>query len=58
MEVAKEPEGFASIAMKLSEYRKIEPGPLEEFIFYDHPSGASRVRMAMEWKAANEADAE
>lgn len=53
LEVAKEPDGFASIAMKLSEYRKIEPGPLEEFIFYDHPSGATRVRMAMEWKAAN-----
>lgn len=53
LESAKEPDGFASIAMKLSEYRKIEPGPLEEILFFDHPSGATRVRMAMEWKAAN-----
>jgi STE24 endopeptidase len=51
LDAAREPDGFASIAMKLSEYRKIEPGPIEEAIFFDHPSGATRVRMAMEWKA-------
>jgi STE24 endopeptidase len=51
LDIAKEPDGFASIAMKLSEYRKIEPGWLEEILFFDHPSGATRVRMAMEWKA-------
>ena len=51
LDVAQEPDGFASIAMKLSEYRKIEPSVLEEILFYDHPSGATRVRMAMEWKA-------
>lgn len=51
LDIAKEPDGFASIAMKLSEYRKIEPGKLEEILFFDHPSGATRVRMAMEWKA-------
>ena len=53
LESAKEPDGFASIAMKLSEYRKIEPSHLEEILFFDHPSGATRVRMAMEWKAAH-----
>jgi STE24 endopeptidase len=51
LDLAQEPDGFASIAMKLSEYRKIEPGPIEEILFFDHPSGATRVRMAMEWKA-------
>lgn len=51
LEAAREPDGFASTAMKLSEYRKIEPTPLEEAIFFDHPSGRTRVRMAMEWKA-------
>lgn len=51
LNAAREPDGFASIAMKLSEYRKIEPSWLEELIFFDHPSGATRVRMAMEWKA-------
>jgi STE24 endopeptidase len=50
LDVAKEPDAFASIAMKLSEYRKIEPGPVEEALFFDHPSGATRVRMAMQWK--------
>ncbi len=50
LSVAQEPDGFASVAMKLSEYRKIEPGALEEMLFFDHPSGATRVRMAMQWK--------
>lgn len=53
LDVARQPDGFASIAMKLSQYRKIEPSALEEFLFYDHPSGRTRVRMAMDWKAAN-----
>ncbi|TMJ16875.1 MAG: hypothetical protein E6G94_03040, partial [Alphaproteobacteria bacterium] len=51
LDAAREPDGFASIAMKLSEYRKIEPTPLEEAVFFDHPSGRTRVRMAMDWKA-------
>jgi len=39
LEAAREPDGFARVAMRLSEYRKIEPGPLEEFLLFDHPSG-------------------
>lgn len=50
LDAAQEPDGFASVAMKLSEYRKIEPSPIEEFLFFDHPSGATRVRMSMQWK--------
>ena len=50
LDTAQEPDGFASVAMKLSEYRKIEPSPIEEFLFFDHPSGATRVRMSMQWK--------
>lgn len=50
LDVAQEPDGFASVAMKLSEYRKIEPTPFEEMLFFDHPSGATRVRMSMQWK--------
>jgi len=56
LDSAREPDGFASTAMKLSEYRKIEPSPLEEAIFFDHPSGRTRVRMAMEWKARHLAE--
>lgn len=53
LEAAKEPDGFAMTAMQLSEYRKIEPAAWEEVIFYDHPSGRTRVQMAMDWKARN-----
>jgi len=51
LDAAREPDGFARVSMRLSEYRKLDPGPLEEFLFFDHPSGATRVRMAMAWKA-------
>jgi STE24 endopeptidase len=50
---AREPDGMAKVALKLGTYRKLNPTPLEEFIFYDHPSGRARIRMAMDWKAAN-----
>ena len=53
LDVAQQPDGFATSAMRLSEYRKIEPGPLEEALFFDHPSGATRVRMSMAWKKAH-----
>jgi STE24 endopeptidase len=51
LEAAREPDGFAMTAMQLSEYRKIEPAAWEELLFYDHPSGRTRVHMAMDWKA-------
>jgi STE24 endopeptidase len=51
LDTAREPDGMASVAMRLSEYRKLQPHPLEEAIFFTHPSGANRARMAMEWKA-------
>ncbi|HEX2762491.1 MAG TPA: M48 family metallopeptidase [Allosphingosinicella sp.] len=56
LDAAREPDGFAATAMKLSEYRKIDPSPLEEALFFDHPSGRTRVRMAMEWKAKHLAE--
>jgi len=51
LNAAREPDGFATTALKLSEYRKLDPGPVEEWMFYDHPSGRSRIHMAMVWKA-------
>jgi STE24 endopeptidase len=51
LDAAKEPHGFASVAMRLSTYRKLEPGSLEELVFYDHPSGRARVERAMRWLA-------
>jgi STE24 endopeptidase len=52
LNAAREPDAAAMVALKLGKYRKMEPTPLEEFIFFDHPSGQSRIRMAMDWKAA------
>jgi STE24 endopeptidase len=49
---SREPDGMAKVALKLGAYRKLDPSPLEEFIFFDHPSGRARIRMAMDWKAA------
>jgi STE24 endopeptidase len=46
-----QPDAFAQVALKLGEYRKLEPTPFEEFFFYDHPSGRTRIETAMRWKA-------
>lgn len=50
LNAARQPDGFAKTALRLSEYRKLEPGALEEAVFFDHPSGRTRIRMAMQWK--------
>jgi STE24 endopeptidase len=54
LNAAREPNGFAMAAMRLSTYRKITPGPLEEVIFYDHPSGYTRVHSSMVWLKENQ----
>lgn len=53
LNAAREPDGFAQVALKLREYRKLDPTPVEEALFYDHPSGRARILMAMRWKAAH-----
>ncbi|MCB9961099.1 MAG: M48 family metallopeptidase [Hyphomonas sp.] len=50
--LAREPDGFAAVSMKLGAYRKLDPGPVERFVFHDHPTGRDRVTMAMNFKAA------
>lgn len=57
LNAAQEPNGFAMAAMRLSTYRKIKPGPLEEIIFYDHPSGYARVHRSMIWLKENQDNA-
>jgi STE24 endopeptidase len=51
LNAARQPDGEAEVALKLGEYRKLSPGPVEEWIFYDHPSGRTRILTAMRWKA-------
>ena len=53
MNCSREPDGESKVALKLGAYRKLDPTPLEEFIFFDHPSGRARIQMAMDWKAAH-----
>ena len=56
LNAAREPNGFAMAAMRLSTYRKIHPGPIEELVFYDHPSGYARVHGSMTWLKENQTD--
>lgn len=51
LNAARRPDGFARVALELSAYRKLEPSPIEEMIFYDHPSGRTRILTSMRWKA-------
>jgi len=53
LNTSRQPDGFAQAAIHLGEYRKMNPGPVEEWIFYDHPSGRNRIFAAMRWKAEN-----
>jgi STE24 endopeptidase len=53
LNASRQPDAFATVTLKLSEYRKLDPTPLEEFVFYDHPSGRTRIFNAMRWKAAH-----
>ncbi len=58
LNAARQPDGFAQAAVQLSEYRKMHPGPVEEFVFFDHPSGWQRIHRAMVWKAEHLDDAD
>jgi STE24 endopeptidase len=53
LNASRQPDGAAQGAIHLGEYRKMSPGPMEEWIFYDHPSGRTRIYNAMRWKAEN-----
>jgi STE24 endopeptidase len=53
LNASRQPDGAAQAAIHLGEYRKMNPGPIEEWMFYDHPSGRNRIFAAMRWKAEN-----
>ena len=50
LNASQQPDGEAEVDLKLGEYRKLDPGPIEEFLFFDHPSGRTRITAAMRWK--------
>jgi STE24 endopeptidase len=50
LNLAREPHGEAEVLLKLAEYRKPDPGALEEAIFFTHPSARTRIFSAMRWR--------
>ena len=52
LNLARERHGEAEVDLKLTGYRKPGPGPIEEFIFYDHPSTRFRIHDAMRRREA------
>lgn len=49
-----QPDAAATTFLKLGEYRDLEPHPAIEVLFYDHPSGRSRILNAMNWKQSHQ----
>ena len=52
LNLSREPHGEAEADLKLTEYRKPDPGPIEEFVFFDHPSTRHLIHDAMQWREA------
>ena len=52
LNLAREPHGEAEVDLKLTEYRKPDPSPIEERVFFDHPSTRFRIHDAMRWREA------
>jgi STE24 endopeptidase len=50
LNLAREPHGEAEVLLRLAEYRKPDPGALEELIFFTHPSTRTRIFNAMRWR--------
>ncbi|MDY7098522.1 MAG: M48 family metallopeptidase [Pseudomonadota bacterium] len=46
-------DALSEALVKTAEYRYPLAGPIEETLFYTHPTVRNRVQTAMEWKAAN-----
>src|SRR5262249_29828338 len=47
---ARQPDGEAAIDLKLGDYRKLDPSPVEEVLFFYHASGRTRITAAIGWK--------
>lgn len=53
LDAIRQPDAAATTYLTLGEYRDLDPPPLIEALFFDHPSGRSRILSAMEWKRAH-----
>jgi STE24 endopeptidase len=50
---AREPDGVVTVLERDWNHDSVDPTPLEAAIFYTHPPLKSRLRHAMDWKAAH-----
>ena len=57
LETVNLPDALATALVKTAEYRDPRPHPLQEALFYTHPSVERRVLAAMQWKASKAAGA-
>jgi STE24 endopeptidase len=48
-----EPDGMATGLLRSANYRAADPGRVEEWLFYDHPSIARRIDATIAWKAGH-----
>ena len=53
LEHARLPDALSGALIKTAEYRYPLAGPVEEALFYTHPTVENRIRAAMEWKSRN-----
>jgi STE24 endopeptidase len=51
LETVNLPDALASALLKTAEYRNPRPAPLQEMVFYTHPSVEKHIAAAMQWKA-------
>jgi STE24 endopeptidase len=51
LDASHQPDAAATTFLKLGEYRELDPTPTVEVLFFDHPSGQTRILNAMNWKA-------
>ena len=54
LNTARQRDREAEVDMLPGECRKLDRTPLEEFIFFDHSSGRTRIYAAMRWKAEHQ----
>jgi STE24 endopeptidase len=53
LDASHQPDAAATTFLKLGEYRELDPSPTVEILFFDHPSGQTRILNSMRWKASH-----
>ena len=48
---SQQPLGLAEFIIRDSDAGKLDPSPVEKWLFYDHPSARDRIHAAMQWRA-------